>query len=293
VARDSSGNFVAGTITAALSGNATTATTASGMAATGLTGTLQAGQFPALTGDGTTTAGSLAFTLATVGSSGTSTKVTYNAKGLVTSGTTLGLGDLPAGVLTNNYAGPVNLGTNNLVTVSNLTANGSVITFPRLPSTSAVGMVGVTAAGILVSNAIPSGGGGGTSTFQLGGGLYYASDIGTGDTYSPAFSSGSNPNFSLGGSADPVAMACTITNCNLIFVNSSGGALSTGVCIFTLFTNGVASPLTFTATTDGTTKLFTSNTGVTVASGTSCEVQMDMTTDPGVAYLSWAFQVVH
>lgn len=56
-----------------------------------LTGTLQAGQFPALTGDVTTTAGALATTLATVnsnvGSFGSTTScvtVTANAKGLVT-----------------------------------------------------------------------------------------------------------------------------------------------------------------------------------------------------------------
>ena len=56
-----------------------------------LTGTLQAGQFPALTGDVTTTAGALATTLATVnsnvGSFGSTTScvtVTANAKGLIT-----------------------------------------------------------------------------------------------------------------------------------------------------------------------------------------------------------------
>jgi len=60
----------------------------------GVTGTLQATNFPALTGDVTTTAGSLATTLATVNSNvGTFTNatVTVNAKGLVTaasSGTT-------------------------------------------------------------------------------------------------------------------------------------------------------------------------------------------------------------
>lgn len=59
--------------------------------ATQLTGTLQAGQFPALTGDLTTTAGNLATTLATVnsnvGSFGSATQcvaATVNAKGLVT-----------------------------------------------------------------------------------------------------------------------------------------------------------------------------------------------------------------
>lgn len=54
---------------------------------TGVTGTLQATNFPALTGDITTTAGSLATTLATVNSnvgSFTYASITVNAKGLIT-----------------------------------------------------------------------------------------------------------------------------------------------------------------------------------------------------------------
>ena len=68
-----------------------TLTNASGLPTTGLTGTLQAGQFPALTGDMTTTAGALATTLATVnsnvGSFGSATSCvsfTTNGKGLIT-----------------------------------------------------------------------------------------------------------------------------------------------------------------------------------------------------------------
>lgn len=57
---------------------------------TRLTGILQAAQFPALTGDVTTTAGSLVTTLATVnGNVGTFAAVTVNAKGLVTAATAL------------------------------------------------------------------------------------------------------------------------------------------------------------------------------------------------------------
>jgi hypothetical protein len=62
---------------------------------TDVSGTLLAAQFPALTGDITTNAGALATTLATVATPGTSPKVTFNAKGLVTSGTTLASGDIP------------------------------------------------------------------------------------------------------------------------------------------------------------------------------------------------------
>lgn len=68
-----------------------TLTNATGLPTTGLTGTLQAAQEPAHTGDATNSAGSLALTLATVnanvGTFGSATKsstVTVNAKGLVT-----------------------------------------------------------------------------------------------------------------------------------------------------------------------------------------------------------------
>lgn len=48
--------------------------------------TVPTSTFPALTGDVTTPGGSLATTLATVATAGTNTKITFNAKGLVTSG---------------------------------------------------------------------------------------------------------------------------------------------------------------------------------------------------------------
>lgn len=61
---------------------------------TGLVSDLAGKQAGPLTGD-VTTSGSVA-TLATVASPGTATKVTFNGKGLVTSGTTLSAGDVPA-----------------------------------------------------------------------------------------------------------------------------------------------------------------------------------------------------
>ena len=68
----------------------------------------------ALTGDATASGpGSAALTLATVATAGTSPKVTYNAKGLVTSGTTLSSGDIP-----NNAA-------NTSGTASNITASSN------------------------------------------------------------------------------------------------------------------------------------------------------------------------
>jgi Major tropism determinant N-terminal domain len=94
VARNASGNFTAGTITAALSGNATTATT------------LETARTIGISGDGTGTATSfngsanitIPFTLANSGvTAGTYTKVTVDAKGRVTTGATASADDLTAG----------------------------------------------------------------------------------------------------------------------------------------------------------------------------------------------------
>lgn len=82
VARDASGNFAAGTITAALTGNASTASA------------LQTARSISTTGDATWTVSfngsanaTAAITLATVATAGTYRSVTVNAKGLVTAGT--------------------------------------------------------------------------------------------------------------------------------------------------------------------------------------------------------------
>lgn len=94
VARNASGNFTAGTITAALSGNAATATT------------LETARTIGISGDGTGTATSfngsanitIPFTLTNSGvSAGTYTKVTVDAKGRVTTGATASSDDLTAG----------------------------------------------------------------------------------------------------------------------------------------------------------------------------------------------------
>lgn len=76
--------------------SALTLTNATGLPTTGLTGTLQATQFPALTGDITTTAGSLATALKTIpgltasggGSATTSLIFTWDANGRITSAAT-------------------------------------------------------------------------------------------------------------------------------------------------------------------------------------------------------------
>ncbi len=66
--------------------NADAAPTCAQPAFTNLSGSVAAAQMPALTGDISSTAGTVSTTLATVATPGTNTKVTFNAKGLVTSG---------------------------------------------------------------------------------------------------------------------------------------------------------------------------------------------------------------
>jgi hypothetical protein len=107
---------------------------AGGYAGLTVSGVLGAAQFPALTGDVTSTAGSLTTTLANVATAGTNTKITFNAKGQVTSGAqaqftdiggTLGSAQFPAltgdvttaaGSLTTTLASVVTAATNTKIT---------------------------------------------------------------------------------------------------------------------------------------------------------------------------------
>lgn len=105
-----------GTATTVLHGNATGAPSWGAVSlTTDVSGTLQAAQAPAYSGDASSSAGSLTLTLATVASAGTNTKVTYNAKGLVTSGT-------PAVLASSDFA---NQGTATTVLHGNAAGNPS------------------------------------------------------------------------------------------------------------------------------------------------------------------------
>jgi hypothetical protein len=145
VARDASGNFTAGTITANLTGNvsgssgSTTGNAATATAlATGrtisITGDL-AYTSPSFDGTGNVTAAGTLATVATPGSTGSSTAipiVTINAKGLTTSITTAAV-IAPAGTLSGNTlaAGVTASSLTSLGTIASLTATaGTVATTP-------------------------------------------------------------------------------------------------------------------------------------------------------------------
>jgi hypothetical protein len=141
VARDASGNFTAGTITANLTGNvsgssgSTTGNAATATAlATGrtisITGDL-AYTSPSFDGTGNVTAAGTLATVATPGSTGSSTAipiVTINAKGLTTSITTAAV-IAPAGTLSGNTlaAGVTASSLTSLGTIASLTATAGTV----------------------------------------------------------------------------------------------------------------------------------------------------------------------
>ena len=145
VARDGSGNFTANTITANLTGNvsgssgsttgnAATATALANGRTIAITGDL-AYTSPSFDGTGNVTAAGTLATVATPGSTGSSTAipiVTINAKGLTTSITTAAV-IAPAGTLSGNTlaAGVTASSLTSLGTIANLTATaGTVATTP-------------------------------------------------------------------------------------------------------------------------------------------------------------------
>lgn len=129
VARDASGNFAAGTITANLTGNVSGTAGSLANALTFSTG---------LTLDsGTTFTGAAARTvsLSTVGTAGTYTKVTTDAYGRVSSGTTLSSTDIPslgnitnAGAIGSTSGLVVSTTTSGVLTASSALPNGTTAT---------------------------------------------------------------------------------------------------------------------------------------------------------------------
>jgi hypothetical protein len=120
----------AANITASSNSTLTTLSALS-LPATQLTGTLQAAQEPAHTGDVTNTAGSLVLTLSTVNADvGTFTKFTVNAKGLITAATAFSSADLPTITLTGDVTGAGSGGT--IPTTLVATTNSTLTTLSAL-----------------------------------------------------------------------------------------------------------------------------------------------------------------
>ena len=134
VARDASGNFSAGTVTAALTGNASTATALATGRTIAITGDL-AYTSPSFDGTGNVTAAGTLATVATAGVTGSSTAIpviTINAKGLTTSITTAVV-IAPAGTLSGNTlaAGVTASSLTSLGTIANLSVTaGTISTTP-------------------------------------------------------------------------------------------------------------------------------------------------------------------
>jgi len=134
VARDASGNFTAGTVTAALTGNSSTATALATGRTIEITGDLIYAS-PSFDGSANVTAAGTLATVATAGATGSSTAipvVTINSKGLTTSITTAAV-IAPASTLSGNTlaAGVTGSSLTGLGTIANLSVTaGTISTTP-------------------------------------------------------------------------------------------------------------------------------------------------------------------
>jgi hypothetical protein len=272
VARDASGNFTAGTITAALTGNASTATT------------LQTTRNIAVSGDvtGTTTFNggadaTISTTLANSGVTvGTYTKVTVDAKGRATSGTTLSASDIPNVTLSkiSDY-------------ISDMQNKMSSIydQFEALLSNldSTTGMkINITAIGAKANSSIS----GPVSTISLGSG-------GSGYTTVP------NVTFSGGGGGINAQATASITTYVSTIVVSGGGGSGYTVAPSVGFNSGGGSGLQATAVLSSTGAVksvsvssggsgYTSSPSVGFTIGTSATATANLATSGAVKSISVA-----
>lgn len=163
VARDASGNFAAGTITAALSGNATTATTLATGRTIAITGDLSYTS-PSFDGSSNVTAtGTLATVNSNTGSFGSSTAVpviTVNGKGLITAVSTASVsGSISV------TGGDLTLSGNTGTAITNATLATVNSTTGTFGSSSSIPVVTVNGKGLVTA----------VSTATVAGGQYFGS----------------------------------------------------------------------------------------------------------------------
>lgn len=175
----------AGALSGYVKANGASAPTASAtVPATDLSGTLAAAQFPALSGDVTTSAGSLATTLANSGvSAGTYGQVTVDAKGRVTAGVANDVAHGGTGLTSGTSGGVLAFtGATTIVSSAALTASAIVLGGGAGAAPTVLGSLGTTTT-VLHGNA------GGAPTFA---GVSIADHTATGTPSSTTFLRGDN-----------------------------------------------------------------------------------------------------
>jgi len=259
-------------VTLTLAGTPATALLQATSITVGWTGTLAAARFPALTGDVTNTAGTLATTLATVNANvGTFQGITVNAKGLVTaavnqgyltanqtvtlsgdvtgSGTTAITATIASGAVTNaklaNMAAHTHKGNNTGVAAAPIDLTTAQLTADLNLFTS-------TLQGLVPAS------GGGTTTFLRADGTFAAPPAG-----GAGISTVNVQKFTASGTYTPTA---SMKYCTIECFGGGGGG---GGCVYTSGNNGIGgggasggySRLTASAATIGASQTVTIGTG--------------------------------